>query len=198
MKAYKVYKQRRPAVTVNSDSHFYLGMKKKFETETEWFYTSNLGKNTINTIAKTMGKDAGIEKRLTNHSARRTVIQQLRENDVHPLDIIQLTGHKNIEGLKPYDKTSDKKKNEIQNMISSKINSATSNDVNQRDDQSSSISVLTNSSINSVSNINQPSTSQAFQILPNCTIGSVQIYMANESHTAKGKKRKHSDSDSEE
>ena len=47
-------------------------------------------------------------KRLTNHSARKHLVQKLRDSDVAPTDIMQISGHKNIQSVMTYSKMSDK------------------------------------------------------------------------------------------
>ena len=42
-------------------------------------------------------------KKLTNHSARRTVINKMRRNNIPKSDIIAVTGHRTEAGLDAYD-----------------------------------------------------------------------------------------------
>ena len=66
-----------------------------------WYKAKARGKNPLGSIASDMSKAAGIGGRHTNHSVRRTTVHQLAEAGIQDLDIIALTGHKNISGLKP-------------------------------------------------------------------------------------------------
>ena len=58
-------------------------------------------------------------KRLTNHSARKHLVQKLRDSDVAPTDIMQISGHKNIESVMTYSKMSDKQHTLCSDILSS-------------------------------------------------------------------------------
>ena len=65
-----------------------------------------MGVNTINNIMKNMIKKsplADITKKVTNHSARKTLVKILKQNQVPKSDIITITGHNNEGGLDAYD-----------------------------------------------------------------------------------------------
>ena len=57
--------------------------------------------------------------KVANHSARKTSISTLLNNDIHPLHVSQLSGHKNIDSLKSYHTASLKQQEKISNMLSS-------------------------------------------------------------------------------
>ena len=40
--------------------------------------------------------------KLTNHSARKRFVQKLVSSDVQPTEIIQITGHRNIQSVNNY------------------------------------------------------------------------------------------------
>lgn len=80
-----------------------------------------MGKNKIGNLAKVMSQRAGIDGRHTNHSARRTAVARLSESGFEDTDIIQVTGHKNCEGLKPYKVMNYTKQKKISNCLTSYI-----------------------------------------------------------------------------
>ena len=52
---------------------------------------------------KTMAKKADLSnERLTNHSARKRMMQKLNDNDIPPTHIMQLSGHKNLQSVNNY------------------------------------------------------------------------------------------------
>ena len=51
---------------------------------------------------KTVAKKAGLGPNFKNHSGRKTMIQTLVNNDVPPTDIMQLSGHKNVQSITSY------------------------------------------------------------------------------------------------
>ena len=57
----------------------------------------------------TMKVKAGLEgKKLTNTSSRKYLVQKLKENNVPPTDIMQITGHKNVQSINNYSHMSNK------------------------------------------------------------------------------------------
>ena len=67
-------------------------------------------------MLKNMIRDSGLEtdKKLVNHSTRKHLVQ----NDIPPNEIIQITGHKNVNSLNNYSSLSDKKQQEISAVLS--------------------------------------------------------------------------------
>ena len=67
-------------------------------------------------MLKNMIRDSGLEtdKKLLNHSTRKHLVQ----NDIPPNEIIQITGHKNVNSLNNYSSLSDKKQQEISAVLS--------------------------------------------------------------------------------
>ena len=53
----------------------------------------------------------GLEnKRLTNHSARKHLVQKLNDNKIPPTQTMQITGHRNVNSVNNYSSLSDKQK----------------------------------------------------------------------------------------
>jgi len=89
------------------DSPFYLALNS-FKTEaqskskcSEWFKTQPMGVNKPNSLIKEMTETAGISVK-TNKSARKTLVQKLQDNAVPPNQIVQITGHKNLQSVNNY------------------------------------------------------------------------------------------------
>ena len=55
-----------------------------------------LGEKKIGGLLKAMAVDGGLDqnKRLTNHSTRKHLVQKLRDSGIAPTDIMQISGHK--------------------------------------------------------------------------------------------------------
>ena len=68
-----------------------------------------------------------INKRLTNHSARKYLLQKLRENNVEGTDIMQISGHKNVASINNYSKISEEKHKQISNILSNTETNSNSN-----------------------------------------------------------------------
>ena len=59
-----------------------------------WYKAVPVGRNTLAKQMKTIASIASLDRKFTNSSGRKTVIQSLRE-DFHPFEISELTGHAN-------------------------------------------------------------------------------------------------------
>ena len=102
---YKAFAQRRPEDCNNSDYPFYLAVDNvKENNETAWFKRSVVRINKLYAIMETMAKKANLtsKENITNHSARKTMIQKLNDNEVPPTHIMQISGHKNVQSINNY------------------------------------------------------------------------------------------------
>jgi hypothetical protein len=68
---------------------------------------------------KTMKQKAGLDtnKHLTNHSARKYLVQKLKDNNVEDTDIMQISGHKSVQSVKNYSAISEGKHKRISNVL---------------------------------------------------------------------------------
>ena len=66
-----------------------------------------------------MAEKAGLNaENLTNHSARKRMIQKLNDHEVPPTHIMQISGHKNVQSLNNYSSLSEKQQRDISNIMS--------------------------------------------------------------------------------
>ena len=113
---YLAYKNHRPADMMTDECPFYLAVNiESPKPGQKWFKCSPLGVNSLRSMLKNMIKDSGLktDKKLMNHSTRKHLVQKLVDNDVPPNEIIQITGHKNVNSLNNYSTLSDKKQQQI-------------------------------------------------------------------------------------
>ena len=69
-------------------------------SDKSWFKASAMGVNKLNSLMKKMAERAGLDNsHLTNHSARKRMIQTLNDKDIPPSHIMQLSGHKNVQSI---------------------------------------------------------------------------------------------------
>lgn len=71
-------------------------------TDATWYCNIAIGRNTLSEFMKVISKESGMSKIYTNHCLRATSATALHSQEVNPLDIIAVTGHKNTDSLKPY------------------------------------------------------------------------------------------------
>ncbi|CAG2249924.1 unnamed protein product [Mytilus edulis] len=148
--AYEKYKNHRPQEMQNDSSPFYLGINhsKKGKAVT-WYKNMPMGEGKLRTLMKTAATKANItDKKLTNHSGRRTAVTRLIEEGL-PLTVVQQhTGHKNIQSLLSYQKNSLKKQKEIAHVLDGGSSESVSNSKGQPEQRSESPGVPSTSNQN--------------------------------------------------
>ena len=127
VKLFKKYISLCPQHTKYSNSPFYIQPAVKIN-DMIWYKNQPVGINSLGKYMKIMSDGADICKK-TNHSARKTMITKLMQNDIHPNHVAQLSGHKNLKSLDYYSKASDVQQKKMSNLISG-ASSAPSNVTN--------------------------------------------------------------------
>ena len=90
------------------DSPFYLAVNNLQPSSLSiraWFNPQHTGVNKLNSLLTDIVNEArlGLEnKRLTNHSARKDLVQKLNDNEIPPTQIMQITGHRNVNSVNNY------------------------------------------------------------------------------------------------
>ena len=82
-----------------------------------------MGVNKLNNIMKDMTQAAGISGK-TNHSGRKTLVQKLQDSGVPPNQIIQITGHKNLQSVNNYSSLREKQMESISRILYSTTKAA--------------------------------------------------------------------------
>ncbi len=72
----------------------------------------------IGTIMKKMAEHAGLKGKKTNHSARKTMVTNLTKSNVPDTQVMQLSGHRNIQSLNAYKKASLQQQKEMSHILS--------------------------------------------------------------------------------
>lgn len=123
VKLYKLYSEKRPAAYNGDDTPFYLAPRTipLLNQDTDiWFMKQRIGTRKLGALLKTMATKAGLEvnKKLTNHSARKHLVQKLRDSNIPPTDIMQITGHKNVQSIINYSSISEETHKNCSNILS--------------------------------------------------------------------------------
>ena len=102
--AYKLYAKKPPTEMNDSDAPVYLAVNNctKQESSKLWFKTSVVGQRKLNTLTRKMAEKAGLGANVKNHSGCKTMIHSLTNNYIPATDIIQLSGHKNLQSVTNY------------------------------------------------------------------------------------------------
>ena len=118
--AHQLYAKKRPTEMNDSDAPFYLAINNctKQESSKPWFKKSAVGQNKLNSLMRKMAEKAGLGPNVTNHSGRKTMIQALTNNDIPATDIIQLSGHKNLQSVTNYSVVPEKQQVKMSHTLS--------------------------------------------------------------------------------
>ena len=66
------------------------------------------------------------DKKLVNHNTRKHLVQKLVDNNIPPNEIVQISGHKNVNSLNNYPAISDRRQQHISTELSRSGESSTS------------------------------------------------------------------------
>ena len=123
--AYKLFAKKRPESMLLPDAPFFISPITSPINDEIWYKNLPMGINKLASIMKTMANKAGLKGRFTNHSVRKTMCSNLLHSGVHPNDVAQLSGHKNVASLNSYATASMQKQLEMSNILNSTVTSST-------------------------------------------------------------------------
>jgi len=116
---YKMYLEKKPVAMKQPESPFYLACITNPKSDV-WYKNSPLGVHSLGNFMKSMASKANLTGKFTNHSARRTMITTLRHENISPLDISQLSGHKNLKSIDTYSEASEEQQRKMSLILSGK------------------------------------------------------------------------------
>ena len=115
---YKLYAaKKRPSEMNHDNAPFYLAVNtcKNQNSSKPWFKKSAVGLHKLKSL---MAEKAGLGPNVKNHSGRKTMIQTITNNEIPATDIIQLSGHKNLQSVTNYSIVSEKQQAKISRTLS--------------------------------------------------------------------------------
>ncbi|CAC5397626.1 unnamed protein product [Mytilus coruscus] len=124
----KSIQQKKTRNKKKDDSPFYIQattfQDDKYGSKLLWYKGQRLGTKSISKIIKSMATEElpNNDKRLTGHSARKGSIQKQNDAGVQNTEIVQRTGHKNVNSLLSYSKTSLEQQKKTSLMLSTTSN----------------------------------------------------------------------------
>ena len=116
---FKLYLFKRPS-QLRSSGALYLSIIHKPISNSLWYKNVPMGQHTINSIMKRMIINSPLQnsdKKLTNHSARKTLVKKLRQNYIPKSEIIGITGRNSGAGINVYDSGNNAEERAISNAI---------------------------------------------------------------------------------
>jgi hypothetical protein len=112
IKFYEMYTSRRPSIVSGPEDPFYLTPRPIPLEDTSsslWYLRQKVCVKKLAKLLRTIKEKGQLEpsKRITNHSARKYLVQQMSENEVQSTDIMQIAGHKNVNSVNSYSSISE-------------------------------------------------------------------------------------------
>ena len=96
----------------------YLSVISRPQSPDVWYTKIRMGQNTIGNIMKSMASCLKTNKKLTNHSMRKTLVSELK-NSGQPRNVIcEITGHARESSLDDYDEINENQRKELSHIIS--------------------------------------------------------------------------------
>ena len=103
-----------PQEAYEKDNFYLTPLPTKPEDAKPWFTSTPIGRNRLGALMKEMCQEAAIVGKYSNHSLRATTMFQA---GVSEKLIQQRTGHRSIEGLRRYERTSETQLVDISNVV---------------------------------------------------------------------------------
>ncbi|CAB5376234.1 unnamed protein product [Rhizophagus irregularis] len=102
------YLSKRPS---GAPENFYLQVNPLWRESGIWYKKTHCGVNRVGNFMKDIGKSVKVDLPpgiLMNYSGRKTVAQILQDADVPEDAIMEVTGHKSVQGIRAYKEVNEK------------------------------------------------------------------------------------------
>ena len=114
---FKLWLSKRPK-GMKDTGPLYLSIINCPQSPDVWYTKIRMGQNTISNIMKSMASCLKTNKKLTNHSMRKTLVSKLK-NSGQPHNVIcEITGHARESSLDDYDEINENQRKEVSHIIS--------------------------------------------------------------------------------
>ena len=115
------YAEIRPTGFSEPNNPFYVATTTVHHTSPQeiWFKRNPVGVNKLSSMMKRMVERAGLnpDKKLTNHSARKHLVQKLNDFNIPANQIMQISGHKNIHSINNYSHINEDQHRQISEIL---------------------------------------------------------------------------------
>ena len=96
----------------------YLSIINRPKSADVWYTKVRMGQNTIGNLMKSMASCLRTNKKLTNHSMRKTLVSKLKKSGQPRNVICEITGHARESSLDDYDEIDENHRKELSHIIS--------------------------------------------------------------------------------
>jgi len=117
VRLFKLWLSKRPE-GMKDTGPVYLCVINRPQSTDVWYTKIRMGQNTVGNIMKSMASCLKTNKKLTNHSMRKTLVSKLK-NSGQPCNVIcEITGHARESSLDDYDEINENQRKELSHIIS--------------------------------------------------------------------------------
>ena len=113
----RLFKRYRELCPEDVPSNAFYLQPSRSPTPTCWYSTCPLGHMTLASTVARVCKVAGIQGHKTNHSLHATVTSRLYQSGVDEQLVMKRTGHRSLEGVRAYKRTSSKQLESLSNIL---------------------------------------------------------------------------------
>ena len=113
----QLFKRYRDLCPEDAPPHAFYLQPSKTPTETCWFSNRPLGHNPLGKTLARLCTSAGIQGFKTNHSLRATATSRLYQSGVDEQLVMERTGHRSVEGVRSYKRTSEKQRQALSDIL---------------------------------------------------------------------------------
>ena len=117
VRLFKLWLSKRPE-GMKDNGPLYLSIINRPKSPEVWYTKIRMGQNTIGNIMKSMAKCLNTNKKLTNHSMRKTLVSKLKSSGQPRNVICEITGHSRESSLDDYDQIDENQRRNLSHIIS--------------------------------------------------------------------------------
>ena len=124
VRLYRLYLSKLPVDCPRNAFYFKPLQNWNSTSGSVWFSKQPLGHNKLSMMMSSICQDAGIQGFKTNHSLRATSATRLYQQGADEQLIMERTGHRSLEGVRSYKRTSVTQQKAISSMLQQTTNAA--------------------------------------------------------------------------
>ncbi len=113
----RLFQRYRELCPEDAPPHAFYLQPSRTPTSSCWYSKCPLGHTTLGKTVARLCKSAGIEGYKTNHSLRATATSRLYQSGVDEQLVMERTGHRSLEGVRSYKRTSDAQREALSDIL---------------------------------------------------------------------------------
>ena len=109
---------QRPSQMCQFHSPFYLAVNYKPSPGSKLYKNQRMGKDRIGQFMKRIASEGALSGKKTNHSVGKTMITSLASSNIPDTQIMQISGHRNVQSLNSYKQVSLQQQQKVSHILS--------------------------------------------------------------------------------